>query len=532
MAKTLGIMLDCSRNAVMRPEKVKEFAALIQSMGYNMLQLYTEETYEVENEPFFGYMRGRYSMEEIRDIDAYCRSIGVELIPCIQTLAHLGHLNRWNDYSEHFDCMDILLVGDPRVYELIDNMFATLAKTYTSRRLHIGMDEAMFLGLGRYKAKNGYRGSGEILREHLAKVAEIAAKYGFKPMMWSDMFIRVDHDGEYYVKECKLSQAVIDSVPASVEPVYWDYYSTEKEHYDIQFDMHAKFNSPTVFAGGIWTWTGYAPNLRYSLDATEAAMKSAAERDIDTVFFTEWGDDGADCSRFTTMAAMFAAAQMANGNFDRADIAAKFEAQVGYSFEEFMNLELPNLPQTDLTDSHYHDPCKYLLFNDPFLGLFDFSVGEGFAAFYADAAKKLAASVNGRAYDYLFDFEQKLCEALAVKCDLGIRIRKAYDSGDKAAIQAVAGEIDAVSAAVRAVYESFRTLWLKENKGHGLEVQEMRFGQLLLRLESCQRRLLQVAHGEIDRIDELEEKPLVMHEGFEGKSLVFNSYLASMSACY
>ena len=120
MAKTLGIMLDCSRNAVMRPEKVKEFAALIQSMGYNMLQLYTEETYEVENEPFFGYMRGRYSMEEIRDIDAYCRSIGVELIPCIQTLAHLGHLNRWNDYSEHFDCMDILLVGDPRVYELID----------------------------------------------------------------------------------------------------------------------------------------------------------------------------------------------------------------------------------------------------------------------------------------------------------------------------------------------------------------------------------------------------------------------------
>ena len=62
---TLGIMLDCSRNAVMKPEKVKEFAKIIADMGYNMLQLYTEDTYEIKDEPFFGHMRGRYSQEEI-----------------------------------------------------------------------------------------------------------------------------------------------------------------------------------------------------------------------------------------------------------------------------------------------------------------------------------------------------------------------------------------------------------------------------------------------------------------------------------
>ena len=55
--KTLGVMLDCSRNAVMKPQKVKEFAKLIRDMGYNMLQLYTEDTYEIEGEPFFGHMR-------------------------------------------------------------------------------------------------------------------------------------------------------------------------------------------------------------------------------------------------------------------------------------------------------------------------------------------------------------------------------------------------------------------------------------------------------------------------------------------
>ena len=31
--KTLGIMVDCSRNAVMKPEKVKELAKIISDMG-------------------------------------------------------------------------------------------------------------------------------------------------------------------------------------------------------------------------------------------------------------------------------------------------------------------------------------------------------------------------------------------------------------------------------------------------------------------------------------------------------------------
>ena len=60
--KTLAVMIDCSRNGVMKPEKVKEFALLIKNMGYNALMLYTEDTYEVENEPYFGYMRGRYTI--------------------------------------------------------------------------------------------------------------------------------------------------------------------------------------------------------------------------------------------------------------------------------------------------------------------------------------------------------------------------------------------------------------------------------------------------------------------------------------
>ena len=59
-----------------------------------MLMLYTEDTYEVDNQPYFGYLRGRYSQKELREIDDYAFKHGMELIPAIQTLAHLKSIFR------------------------------------------------------------------------------------------------------------------------------------------------------------------------------------------------------------------------------------------------------------------------------------------------------------------------------------------------------------------------------------------------------------------------------------------------------
>ena len=50
--KYFGVMLDMSRNGVMTVEKVKEYVDYLVKIGYNMLQLYTEETFEVEGEPY------------------------------------------------------------------------------------------------------------------------------------------------------------------------------------------------------------------------------------------------------------------------------------------------------------------------------------------------------------------------------------------------------------------------------------------------------------------------------------------------
>ena len=88
-------MLDCSRDGVYTVEALKKYIRILAKMGYTSLQLYTEEVYEIPEEPYFGYLRGRYSEAELRELDAYAAEQGIELVPCIQTLAHLSGLTRW-----------------------------------------------------------------------------------------------------------------------------------------------------------------------------------------------------------------------------------------------------------------------------------------------------------------------------------------------------------------------------------------------------------------------------------------------------
>ena len=153
--RKFGVMIDCSRNAVMNIAAFRRMVDILSSLGYNTIRMYTEDTYEVDGEPYFGYLRGRYSKSELKEMDAYAAKHGIELIPCIQTLAHLGAIFRYAEYEQIRDANDILLVGQERTYQLIEHIFSTISECFSSRNIHIGMDEAFMLGRGTYLDKNG-----------------------------------------------------------------------------------------------------------------------------------------------------------------------------------------------------------------------------------------------------------------------------------------------------------------------------------------------------------------------------------------
>ena len=321
-----GVMLDCSRDGVMKVSAVKQMIDCLQKMGYNTLELYTEDTYEIKDEPYFGYLRGRYTGAEIKEIDAYAKAHGIELIPCIQTLAHYTALVRHPNYAPIVDTGDILLIDEPRTYELIEKIFATIAENFTSRNVNIGMDEAHMVGLGRYLDLHGYKNRTELILKHLNKVSEIAEKYGFTAHMWSDMFFRLKTKGDYYVDEpLEFSEEITKKVPQNVELVYWDYYHSTQKTYDAMFESHKQFEGNIWFAGGAWSWNGFAPLNWFTVQTMIPAIKSVIKNDIKDVMITCWGDNGKECSFFSLLPALYAARQYAEGNFDMASIEKGFQ---------------------------------------------------------------------------------------------------------------------------------------------------------------------------------------------------------------
>ena len=73
----LGLLLDCSRNAVPTFETFCKLIVCISKMGYTALQLYMEDTYKIEEYPYFGYRRGGYTPDQLGKMDAFAAQMGV-----------------------------------------------------------------------------------------------------------------------------------------------------------------------------------------------------------------------------------------------------------------------------------------------------------------------------------------------------------------------------------------------------------------------------------------------------------------------
>lgn len=507
MEEMLGVMLDCSRNGVMKVESVKAYADMLAQMGYNTLMLYTEDTYQVDGQPYFGHLRGRYSKEELKELDDYCFRKGLTLIPCIQTLAHLNNLFKWERvYGGIRDTADILLAGEPETYRLIEDMFATLAQCFRSRRVHIGMDEAYLVGLGNYLQKHGVQDRFSIIHAHLCRVCEIAASYGFRPMIWSDMFCKLaQNTGDYYTS-ARDTAAITQRarLPEQVELVYWDYYSTEYSRYVDMIRTNQLFGKEVIFAGGAWTWKGFSPDNGFSIAATGQAMRACRDCGVRQVFFTVWGDDGNECSRFAVAPALLYAAQAYHGEVDMAALEDRFYQIMGVSYRDWMLLDKLQLPGWGENDT-----SKALVYNDVFSGLVDHRCREEDEEYYADLACQLEAIGETGDYGWLFASYAALCRLLSVKAALGLRTRHAYQAGDREALQELTTRrYPQAIEAMEAFHKSLRERWFRENKPHGFDVQDIRLGGSIQRLKSCRERLSLYLDGTVDRIEELEEATL------------------------
>ena len=503
----LTYMNDCSRCAVPTVDAVKRLIRILAVTGYDRLQLYTEDVYKIENRPMFGYMRGAYSQAELNEIDDYAKNFGIELVPCIQTLGHLDNIFRWQEFRKVNDHENILLCDSEETYSLIEDMFSQLERSFSSRLVHIGMDEARKLGLGSHLEKFGYEERTSIFLRHLNRVAQIAKKHGFTCQMWSDMFFRLAFGDYYALKgEKKDIEAII---PDNVQLVYWDYYHTNKEHYDKMIDCHEKISKPICFAGGAWKWVGFAPINHFTLLTAKVALDSCIEKGVDDIMLTSWGDNGGEASHFSTLPGIVYYAERGyDGDFEQS-----FQMISGCSLQDFMLLDNANLLDENPPDGYKTNFCKVFLYSDVLLGLHDDCAKPQTEKVFSDSLEKLQQTLpRAGVYKPLFQTQIDLLEVLILKYDIGNKIRKAYLHGDKTALASLCDTLDVIKEKIKIFHKTFSKQWYLENKPFGMEIHDGRLGWTIQRVECAKQRIEQYLNGEISCLPELDEERVLTHD--------------------
>lgn len=493
--KELGIMLDCSRNAVPTVEALKKYICMMSLAGYTYLELYTEDTYELQEEPYFGYMRGRFSEKEIKEIVSFAKNLQVQIVPCIQTLAHLSRLENWLPYARYMDIDGILQVDDERTYDLIRKMLSYAKATYETKRINIGMDEAFRIGRGKYLDRKGYCDKDELFYRHIKRVFAICKELDIEPEFWDDGLRYVD-----------LSNGKIKELfDGTQTPVYWDYYCNDSEVHK-KFLQHAKeYAGRVVYAGGTWNWPGFAPANYYAKGIIDAAMKAVRECNVDNILMTNWGENGTESSMFVIMPIMWYVANM----IYPADVSYSeiLKSTTGYTEEEWLLCDELNKTYSDQTK--IGNAAKYMFYNDFLNGLLDYHIPNGINKRFEDLTCKFKALARRRSsYSYIFEFYYELSNTLIQKAEIGKKLYEAYHKDDKNELKHLVDEVSIIKRNVERFQKSFHKMWLQEYKDCGMEVCDVRIGGVINRANTVIELLRQYLQGDIEKIYALEQERL------------------------
>lgn len=509
-----GLMLEASRNAVPNTETVKLLLRRMALMGLNVLMLYTEDTYEVEGYPYFGYLRGGYTKAQLRELDDYAYALGIEMFPCIQTLGHSAKILRWTKSMGYLaDTADVLLTGEEKTYRYIRQIMKDASEPYRSKRIHIGMDESNGLGTGAYRALHGDRPRIDIFQEHVDRVIGISKDLGLKPMIWSDMYFAFLSPSGDYDPNTDYPQSMADRIPQELSLVYWDYYHHTEEFYSDIIAQHRMAKSPLYFAGGLWNWCTPAVNQEHMLSTSLPALRACRDNGVRQVFATSWGDDGAESSPLALLYGLqvYAEFQYA-GEYDEAEVKRRFAALHRADPGAFLDLgKFDMVPKAVKGKALAPNPSHFLLYEDPITILFEKELeGVPLTEHYRELHEMYCGYYEnaGPEYRLLWEFYRDLSGVLYKKCLWRDEAPLAVRRKDRNAAGKLAAFEEGLYRDILEFSDCWYRLWSRCNHPQGWDVLDLRMGALAARTKTAARRMKEFSEGIVETIPEMDQEKL------------------------
>lgn len=504
--KTKAVMIDASRCGVPNVKSIKKIIDYLAAFGYNMIMLYTEDTVELESRPYFGYMRGRYTKEELMSVDDYAFEYGIEAIPCIECYGHMGKYLLWSEAFEIKDTDEVLLAREEKTFEFLEELIKTVSSCYRSNRIHVGMDEAFTMGRGRFLDKHGFVPRFDVFNDYMDRLMEITNKLGLKPMMWSDMYFR-----GYYKEDGYVPEDTKERIPKDVQLVFWHYGEVPYcDEYALR--KHCELNRDVIFAGGLWSWMGHFPENNYAYDMTEFSLSACRKTGVKEMIVTIWTNDNAECDYFANLIGLSFSAELCyNENVTKEELKSRFEFCTGGDFNAFMDMsQYQNIFDEEHKYESFHDRFagKALFWQDIMEGLFDTHLFENpMSGHYREYAEKMKA-YSGK-WDYLYKFAQEVFDYLAIKCEIAEKAVPSYLAGDRETLKYISETLlPKLIIATETVHKSHKAMWFENNKIVGWSNLDIRYGGVKARCETAKMLIDSYLSGESDKIEEFEVKRL------------------------
>ena len=285
--KIRGVMLDISRGKVPTLKTLQQTADRLAQFKLNHMELYIEGfSYAYPNHTDVWKENSSLTAEEFARLDRYCQARFIDLVPCQNSLGHMGPWLQTDRYHHLAECEDgfsmngipvppgTLNITDPESFSFVSGLFDELLPAFTSKNCNVCMDEPFELCEGKNKALSAEKDALYI--DYANRLNDYLKGKGKRMMMWGDIVGK--------------NPALLDSLSRDILLLDWGYEAEHPVH--AHAAALAAAGQPFCVCPGTNTWTTFTGLTDNMLTCIENAADAAYKYNAEGMIITDWGDLG------------------------------------------------------------------------------------------------------------------------------------------------------------------------------------------------------------------------------------------------
>ena len=285
-----GFMLDISRCKIPTQNEFRQLIRALARLRVNQFQLYIEHSFAFPGHDDVWRDASPLTPAEIEQLDRECLSLGIELVPNLNTF---GHMERWLRYpkyrpmaecpegwthplTQQFKPIPGTLKPDDESLKFIGELLDKYLPHFRSRQVNIGGDEPWELGQGFSKEAVNQKGKHAVYLNHLKKICRLIESRGRTPQFWGDILL----------EDLNLAS----EAPVLAMPVIWGYDAGHP--FNQQAARLQELGRSYLIAPGTSTWQSFTGRLDNALTNQVEAISAAIKHQAQGILITSWGDNG------------------------------------------------------------------------------------------------------------------------------------------------------------------------------------------------------------------------------------------------